>query len=217
MASHGGGPSPVLTRLTVGDDPDAWRSAGFAVDDSGRCRIGQVEIALMGPAGGPGIHDWTFSGDVPDDLDGITTARTVDPANAADAGAAPHPNGCQIIDHVVVLTPNTGRTVDAFGAVGLPALRTRETDTYGLPMLQTFFRSGEVILELIGPEEPTGDDPATFFGLAHTVADLDATAAMLGDGLGRIKDAVQDGRRIATLRHKQFGISVPTALMTSES
>ena len=205
----------MLRRLTVGDEPDTWRAAGFIVDDTDSCHIGQVEIALMGPADGPGIHSWGFTGVIPGDLDGIATDtfQTRSDGKTSPASAV-HPNGCQTVDHVVVLTPDTSRTLSAFEAVGLPALRTRETDSYGLPMLQTFFRSGEVTIELVGPDVPTSDDPASFFGLAYSVSDLDAAAALLGDGLGRIKDAVQPGLRIATLRHEQFGISVPTALMT---
>ena len=40
-----------------------------------------------------------------------------------------------------------------------------------------------------------------------------AEDAVLGDGLGSIKPAVQDGRRIATIRHKTYGLSVAVALM----
>jgi hypothetical protein len=50
--------------------------------------------------------------------------------------------------------------------------------------------------------------------LAYTVQDLDATARLLGENLGRVKDAVQPGRQIATLRHKEFGMSVATAFMS---
>jgi hypothetical protein len=115
----------------------------------------------------------------------------------------------------VLITPDQQRTVAALETAGLRARRTRETDTYGAPFLQTFFRAGEVIVELIGPEEPSGAGDAGFFGLAHTVDDLDATKALLGDGLGEIKDAVQPGRRIVTLRHKDFDVSVATAFMSA--
>jgi hypothetical protein len=97
------------------------------------------------------------------------------------------------------------------------ALRERRSGTYGAPMRQVFFRLGEVILELIGPDEV--DDvhrgrPARFFGLAFTVTDLDATKALLGDALGEPKDAVQPGRRIATLRHQDLGLSTAVAFMS---
>ncbi|MBV9662995.1 MAG: glyoxalase, partial [Actinobacteria bacterium] len=61
--------------------------------------------------------------------------------------------------------------------------------------------------------DPTGDGPARFYGLAFTVADLDATAAYLGDRLRPAKDAVQPGRRIATL-DKSAGSSVAIAFMS---
>ena len=135
-------------------------------------------------------------------------------------GPTVHPNGTLIIDHVVLFTPDGGRTTAALESVGLKALRVRDTANYGAPMRQTFFKAGEVIIELIGPEEPatdgSADGPAGFFGLAFTVADLDAAAARLGPGLGTPKDAVQPGRRIATLRHRDLGMSVAIALMSPE-
>ncbi|MGV3758413.1 MAG: VOC family protein [Actinomycetota bacterium] len=103
----------------------------------------------------------------------------------------------------------------ALEEVGLTVRGERETDTYGAPMRQIFFRLGEVILELVGGSEPGEGDPG-FFGLAITVADLDATAARLGPALGAPKDAVQEGRRIATLRHRDLGMSVATAFMSPE-
>jgi hypothetical protein len=47
-----------------------------------------------------------------------------------------------------------------------------------------------------------------------TVSDIDACAALLGDHLGPVKDAVQPGRRIATLRHEACGLTVPIAFMS---
>jgi hypothetical protein len=216
---------PALAEIVVGDPPDAWRAAGFTVADDGTTSIGAVRIRLVGRDQGKRIRSWSFRdldpARLPDDgIDGLPTGTTDLPAPPA----VEHPNHSRLIDHVVVLSPDGDRTLAAFAAVGLEALATRDTDTYGLPMRQTFLRAGEVILELIAPTEPTapddsvgpadGESPATWFGLAHTVDDLDATAALLGDALGRVKDAVQPGRRIATLRHRDLGMSVATAFMT---
>lgn len=66
----------------------------------------------------------------------------------------------------------------------------------------------------MGAETPTGDGPASFFGLAFTVADLEATRRLLGDHLPNVKDAVQTSRRIGTLRHEELGMSVATAFMS---
>lgn len=131
-----------------------------------------------------------------------------------------HENGVEFIDHLVILSPDVDRTVAALGQVGIESRRTRQVDAeqYGFEARQTFFRLGEVILELLGPAAPmddAADRPAGFFGLAYTVRDIDATAALLVDHIGNVKDAVQPGRKITTLRHKSLGMSVATAFMSS--
>jgi hypothetical protein len=204
--------SASIDEITVADPPDAWIAAGFTVDDDGTCRVGTVRIRLVGRDAGKRIVGWSLRGlDLDaDEIDGLpTTASTREPAPPSD-----HANGCLLIDHVVVATPDIERTTAAFEALGIRNRRTRDSDTYGAPMRQQFFRLGEVILEVIGAADAHNEGPAVFYGLAHTVADLDATKALLGDDLGNPKDAVQPGRRIATLRHKQVGMSVATAFMS---
>jgi len=207
----------TIDEITVADPPEAWAAAGFTVDDDDTCRIGTVRVRLVGRDHGKRILGWSLR-DVPadalagDTLDGLPTTLST----AAPAEPAVHAIGATNIDHVVLLSPDLGRTTAALVGAGIEPRGERDTDTYGAPMRQVFFRLGEVILELIGsPDNPGEGDPG-FFGLAHTVADLDATAALLGDHLGSIKDAVQDGRRIATLRHRELGMSVATALMSPE-
>jgi hypothetical protein len=204
--------TPVtIDEVIVADPPESWTAAGFSVDEDGTCRVGHVRVRLVGRDRGKRIVGWSLRGLLPDaEIDGLPTAVS----GSEQCEPADHANGSVLIDHIVLLTPDQPRTVAAFERVGLAPKRTRETDQYGPPFLQTFFRAGEVIIELIGPAEPTGEDPATFFGLAYTVVDLDATKALLGDHLGTLKDAVQPGRRIATLRHKEVGMSVATAFMS---
>jgi hypothetical protein len=205
---------PTIDAITVADPPETWVAAGFTVDDDGSCRIGTVRVDLVGRGAGKRILSWSlFDVDVTDGaIDGLTT----DVGDAAPAEPAVHPNGCLLIDHVVIFSPDLDRTTAALEKAGLELRRNRATDTYGAPMEQRFFRLGEVVLELIGTPDVHGDGPAGFFGLAHTVADLDATKALLGGHLGDPKDAVQPGRRIATLRHKELGMSVATAFMSPE-
>ncbi|HEY9558449.1 MAG TPA: hypothetical protein VIR58_17050, partial [Acidimicrobiales bacterium] len=140
-----------------------------------------------------------------------TTSSEAEPAEPAT-----HPNGARHIDHVVVLSPDLARTTAALEALGVPARGERDTDSYGAPMRQVFFRLGEVILEVVGQPDTAGAGDPGFFGLAITVDDLDAVAGLLGEHLGDAKDAVQEGRRIATLRHRDLGMSVATALMSPE-
>jgi hypothetical protein len=199
----------------VADDADAWRTAGFAVDAAGTCRIGTVSVRLVGGGDRRGIAGWTLDGieDAADPVDGVPTSL-----GTYDAGrGGAHSNGVKLIDHVVMTTPDPERTIAALESRGAVHRRTRLPDNYDQPMRQDFFRLGEVVLELIGPRVPDPERtarPARLYGLAHTVADLDATAATLGPLLTAPKDAVQPGRRIATLRTRDLGMSVPTAFLS---
>lgn len=202
--------TPSLAALTVADPPEAWAAVGFAVDPGGVVRLGTVRIRLAGAGAGRGVVAWSLRGGEPGSIDGLPTDATDDPPPEP----ATHPNGARRVDHVVVWTPDGDRTVAALEARGLPARRVRRVRGPGAPIRQTFFRLGEVVLEVVAPEE-AGEGPAGFFGLAVTVDDLDAAAALLGDRLGPARDAVQPGRRIATLR-REAGLSVPMALMSPE-
>ncbi len=118
-----------------------------------------------------------------------------------------------LLDHLVVFTDDPQRSVLSYADLGLQVRRVRDL---GNGKTQTFFRAGEVIIELVGPMDGTGDAGERLFGLSPTVSDLDACARLLGDRLGTIKDATQPGRRIATLRHEACGLTVPIAFMSPE-
>ncbi len=80
---------------------------------------------------------------------------------------------------------------------------------------QGFRRLGPAILELV---EARGEDPggpARFWGLVVIVPDLDVLKAQLGELLGTPTEAVQAGRRIATVR-KSAGLWTRLAFMTPE-
>ena len=96
-------------------------------------------------------------------------------------------------DHVVVLTGSLERTVGALQAAGLDLRRTAGT--------MAFLRLGSYILEVV----ERGGDPARFWGLVVVVPDPGAVP-----GAGPVKDAVQPGRRIATVA----GLGAALALMS---
>ena len=222
-----------ITEIVVADDGAAWRSAGFTVDDTNHAHIGAVRFHFVGREAQPkgGIVAWSVAGiSSAHDLDGLATTVVNDasravPSDERDAdvarveGLPTHRNSVTIVDHVVVATPDINRTIGQFVSVGMEPRRERLGGSEAHPMRQVFLRAGEVIIEVVGPPVAPNDARirerrASFYGLAFSCADLDACAALLGDGVGTIRDATQPGRRIATLRHDQFGISVPTVLMT---
>jgi hypothetical protein len=204
-----------IDEILVADPPSAWRAAGFTVEGD-VCRIGHVRVRLVGRDPGTGVVGWSLRG-IPEEglvagaLDGLPTTVSTAPA----AEPAEHPLGVTGLDHVVLASPDLARTVATLEAVGLAVRRVRDTTLAGAPLRQIFFRLGDVVLELIGSPEATGGGPATVWGLTHTVADIDAAAALLGEHTGRVKDAVQPGRRITTVRHRALDISVATALITA--
>jgi len=165
---------PTIDELVVGDEPASWSAAGFSVDPDGICRIGTVRVRLAGREIGKGLRRWSLRGfDAPAEIDGIPT----EVSDRALAEPGVHANGSRLIDHLVWMSPDGDRTAKAFGAAtGLDIRRVRDdAETYGLPMRQQFFRTGEVVLELIGPQEPS-EGPSRFYGLAITVDDIDAPA-----------------------------------------
>lgn len=208
--------APALAGLRVAGDPAAWRDAGFTVEGD-RCRIGTVDLDLCGGDAGAGLLGWTVRGlpaktAAAGSLDGIPTV----PAGGPGGPAAPaHPNGVAVLDHVVLATPDFERTLAVLAGAGLELRRVR--DAGGDPQArQGFYRFGDGILEVAGPIALPADGaagPASLWGLALVVADLDAAASRLGDRLGAPRAAVQTGRRIATVR-SSAGLGVPIALMT---
>ena len=200
----------------VADPADAWTRAGFSVDTDSVCRIGGVRIRLVGRSEtGTGIVGWSLRGLPPDpsldDLDGVPTTRS----DAVVATPAEHANGVTAIDHVVLMSPDLDRTVEALAAVGVEPRRQRDAELGGLPIRQIFFRLGEVIVEVVGSPDTAGEGPSTLWGLTYVVADIDATASFFGDRTAPVKDAVQPGRRITTLRHHELGMSVRTAMISA--
>jgi len=115
---------------------------------------------------------------------------------------------------VVMMSPDMNRSRAALAGTGFEARRTREYEMKGTAMEQTFFWMGDVILELVGPAQPGGEGPASLWGLAFVADDLEATVANLGDTCSESRVAIQKGRRIASLRHKDLNITVPIAFMS---
>jgi hypothetical protein len=207
--------APTIDELIVADEPETWLHAGFDVEGDS-LEIGSVRIRLTGPGAGRGIAGCAVRAVAGEAPDGLPVWRSTAPPRPSRE--RPHPNGAVALDHLVAFSPSLERTIAALESAGLELRRLREEPTPAGAPRQAFFRLAEVILELIerppgSREERNPDSPARFWGLAFLVDDLDHCARFLGARLGEPRDAVQPGRRIATLR-RGAGIGTAVAFMT---
>ena len=178
---------PPELALVLGGSRAPWDALGVLAAEPAAHRVA-VAFAEDEP---PGLRGWSL------DTGGVLARRVV-----------AHPDAWLRVDHVVALTPDLDATVAALGVAGLDHRRTRDA---GDGVRQAFFLVRPTLLELGGPA-PDLDGPA-FWGLTLVAEELDAVAARLGDRLGPVRDAVQPGRRIATVR-PEAGVGVPLALIT---
>lgn len=204
-----------IAELRIAAEPGAWAAAGFGVRGE-RLELGSTTIAFD-PGEVPergGIAGWSLSGVGGGELDGLPTSALTAPEGGPPRPAVTEP---PYIDHVVVFSAGLERTVAAFEAAGIPCRRVREPGdgSPGPPVRQAFFRLGETLIELV--EVPAGragpQGRARFWGLTVAVADLEGRAAALGELCGSVRDAVQPGRRIATIR-REAGLGLPVALIS---
>lgn len=198
--------------LEVGGPAEPWERLGLIAVDG--------LIPLFGPGlrvtgkGDPGLRGWALSGE-PDssaeDPDGLATTWVAPTAPVL----VDHPLGAISLDHVVVSTDSLDRTCAAItAATGAPLRRVRDLGA----IRQGFHRLGGLVVEVVERAgQPAG--PASFWGLVLNVEDLDAACVRLGpDLVSDPKDAVQPGRRIATIRDDpgRGGLGLPVALMTPD-
>jgi hypothetical protein len=193
--------------LVVGGSPEPWERLGLTVVDGGAPLFG-TGIRFDATAA-PGIVRWQLSGvdAAVTEIDGLVT-EVVPPGPPV---LVTHAAGAIGLDHVVVTTNDLDRTCTAVeAATGAPLRRVREAGE----IRQGFHRLGGGLIVEVVERAGLPAAPAWFWGLVINVEDLAAAAARIGsDGIGPVTDAVQPGRRIATVR-PTLGLGVPVALMT---
>jgi hypothetical protein len=200
--------------LTITGDIDTWRSLGLSATDDGLIPLFGTALRIVSPEAEDvpaGIVGWALSGidDTTTSIAGLTTTvvEQLPPIFAT------HSLGARSIDHVVVMTGDLEQTTgDVALATGCELKRIREVGK----IRQGFHRigGGGLIVEVVQHED---DDrsAAEFWGLVIIVEDLDEACAQLGaDRVGEPKDAVQPGRRIATIR-SSVGLGTAVALMSA--
>jgi hypothetical protein len=200
--------------IAVAGDAAPWLRLGLrcaGVDEDGCQQIPLFGTGIeIDTTARSGVRRLVMSGIDPQltQVDGITVeVRPAQPPLFAD-----HPLSARSIDHVVIATDSLARTSAAIAdATGAEVRRIRES----AEIRQGFHRLGGLIVEVVERAGlPPG--PASIWGLALVVDDLDAACARLGaDSIDEPRDAVQPGRRIATLS-PAAGVGIPVALMTPD-
>ena len=187
--------------ITITGDVDAWNSVGLTVAPDGVIPLLGTSLRIVSPDEGSGVVGWSLSGMPGDPVASIDGLRT-EWVEAGSPMYAAHPSGASGLDHVVVLTPDLERTSGAIAeATGCELRRIREVGS---------MRQGFLVER---PDIEPG--PAAFWGIVLIVDDLDGACELIGpDRISPAKDAVQPGRRIATVR-ADAGLGIPVALMTS--
>ncbi len=185
---------PVARQIDLPGEADTWARLGFAPG----APVGEVRME-------PGAAQLELA------VEGLTHERpdglAIVAAGVGTAEPGTHPNGAAAVDHVVALTDDLGRTLAALERAGLEVRRIRVPPE--AHVRQAFIHLGSLILEVV---EVEGDGPA-LWGVTVAVADLDACARELGPLLGAPREAVQAGRRIATVR-PEAGLPIAVAFMT---
>lgn len=203
---------PRLAAVVIGGDVQAWRSLGFAGDDRLRFRNGSVAVEPTGAVGIVGFTLHASANEAPRvvSVDGVRFEF----ADVPEPPFVEHSNGAFELDHVVVVTDSLDRTCAAVETeLGLPLKRVREVGD----VRQGFHRFADVpgargcIIEVVESSRTAGARCASPWGLVVNVHDLDAAAEH--PHVGEQRDAVQPGRRIATVS-RAAGLGTAVALMT---
>ena len=197
-----------LAELVVESSVEPWLRLGLDVTNDA-ARLGAVTLRFV--PGARGIVAWGLAGVPPEcrplrAIDGLDTYELSEPVVAGTA----HAFDVVSFDHVVVMTSSLERTCGAIEhATGAALKRVREAG----PVRQGFHRMGEAVVEVVESSAVTAST-ASFWGVVWNVADLDGLCERLGPSvISPAKDAVQPGRRIATVR-AEIGLGLPVALMT---
>ncbi|WP_330182794.1 VOC family protein [Nocardia sp. NBC_01503] len=187
---------PILTRLGLPGNEQAWAALGFTVDN-GTIQIGQVTCTLGEAAWG---FDETRA--TPELLEVPYLTATDNPTTSGE-----HPNGVTIVDHVVYWMPNLDEGAANLTAVlGIPPRRRFFPRGPDGPEM-AFYRVGDPFIEAVGSGRPP-----KLAGVAFLTPDLDAAVTAIraaGGPIGDPRPAVQGGRIAPVWQgHLNWGIAL---------
>jgi len=210
-----------VAELRLASPVEAWSRLGFVARESSDGS--SISVAGLGfrfvdePGAWPesAVTGWTLAAERvgAEHVDGIPTRWIVASTDDATLDENPsHRVHVTSIDHIVIMTGSLDRTSESIDRVlGAPRKRIRDA---GGGVRQGFHRVGGIILEVVERPGIDPSTPASVWGVVFVIDDLDETVAWLGpDAVSAPRDAVQPGRRIASIR-REVGLGLPVALMT---
>ena len=218
----------TISDVWMSSSIDPWRRLGFVdfpISQPDGSTVPCLSIAGLGfrflpelsdpSALGSRVSGWTLVSDLGSgdrdllSVDGIATRVIAEPVAAPQLT---HALNVASIDHLVITTGSLDRTCGAITEqLGLPLKRIRDA---GHGVRQGFHRAGSIILEIVERPDLAPETAAEIWGVVFVVEDLDAAVTWLGpDAIGAPRDAVQSGRRIASVK-KDVGLGLPVALMS---
>ena len=203
-----------LLEINLGEDPTRWENIGFVIRNEGLGKstlIGNTRLNFINSPASVGIVSISVAGIV-GNVDSLTfqSPQSISPVLERPA----HPNRVNRIDHLVISTPNPGKTTASLNKVGIALSGVRKFGNAPNQTRQSFFWLGDVILELVGPDEGTEGGKPAFWGLALVSSDIYRTSKYLGELCTPVKDAVQAGRKITTIKTRDQSIGTSVAIMS---
>ncbi|NLA37396.1 MAG: hypothetical protein GX868_17160 [Actinobacteria bacterium] len=213
---------PAVIEVHVPGSINTWADLGFDVTEGvvalERCSVRPamerlaLGIATSGPKRGGTAAG--ASRELPAHWLGIPLVK-VHPHTRSASTPSPHRNGVRGVDHIVVMTTDLDATVAAIHSMGWEIRRQRPTTMLGFEVVQLFVWAGAALLEVVCASEPNEfiREPV-LWGVSLAADDLDATVEFLGERIGAPRDAVQKGRRIATVRRRGTDLGLEVAIMS---
>lgn len=200
--------APSIVELHIGDEAEVWVNLGFRVENK-RCRVGTIDLVFDQGSKSSGIHSWVLRNAK---FPNFGSIKTMSQDSISIERASDHPNGCFGIDHVVLRVPEFSRGRIALEEIGAIVGEPAPISESGPTIFGSSVNMGEVVLELIGPEQLDPLADWVLWGLVMSVREIDACAKLLGPAVGKVKPAVQKNKCIMTVR-KEAGSSVPMAFL----
>ena len=194
-----------LVQLVVGGPTEPWQALGLPVvpaGDGSALLTSNCPVIWPGGATPPGSIMLAVDPASDSVCDGLALASPV-------TSVRPDPASSLSVDHLVINTDDLERTCGEVERVtGYPLKRVRDAGAFR----QGFHRLGPggLIIEVVDRPGATSPD---CWGFVITVDDLDAVVESAGGLIGAPRDAVQPGRRIATVA-AEANLGVAVAFMS---